>query len=137
MKVVRLASEIDFDGWRLAARALRSAGTPPQDVIWTVDGEGDLFGEEARQPGAGPPAFTVPRAFVELAQEVVMHRSGERFALLYRLLWRLGDAPELLDLASDPDVARARDMARAVSRAAHKMKAFGRFRRVEDAAEES
>ena len=66
-----------------------------------------------------------------------MHRSGERFALLYRLLWRLGDAPELLDLASDPDVARARDMARAVSRAAHKMKAFVRFRLVEDAAEET
>lgn len=137
MQVVRLASEIDFDGWRLAARALRSAGTPPQDVIWTVDGEGDLFGEEARQPGAGPPAFTVPRAFVDLAQEVVLHRSGERFALLYRLLCRLGDAPELLDLASDPDVARARDMARAVSRAAHKMKAFVRFRLVEDAAEET
>jgi probable DNA metabolism protein len=137
MRVVRLASEIDFAGWRLAARALRSLQAAPDDVIWTVDGEGDLFGDEATPPQAGPPAFTVPKGFLDLAQEVALHRSGERFALLYRLLWRLGRQPELLGMASDPDVARARDMAKAVSRASHKMKAFVRFRLVEDAAEET
>lgn len=137
MRVVRLASEIDFAGWRLAARALRSAGAAPDEVIWAVEGEGDLFGDEAQAPQPAPPAFTVPKAFLELAQGVALHRSGERFALLYRLLWRLERRPELLSLASDPDVARVRDMARAVSRAAHKMKAFVRFRLVEDAAEET
>ena len=51
--------------------------------------------------------------------------------LLYRLLWRLRDEPALLGLRTDPDVARALDMAKAVHRAMHKMKAFVRFRRVE------
>lgn len=137
MRVIRLRSEIDFAGWREAARALRAAEVPPDHVIWTVDGEGDLFGDEAQAPSPTPTAFSVPKSFVELAAEVVLHRSGERFSLLYRLLWRLGQEPELLHLHSDPDVARARDMARAVSRAAHKMKAFVRFRLIEDAAEET
>lgn len=137
MRIVRLASEIDFAGWRQAARALRAAGAPPDQVIWTVDGEGDLFGEEAHAPEGGRPTFTVTKEFVELAQQVALHRSGERFALLYRLLWRMEREPGVLHLTSDPDVAKARMMAGAVSRAAHKMKAFVRFRLIEDAAEET
>lgn len=137
MRIVRLASEIDFAGWRQAARALRAHDVAPEEVIWTVDGEGDLFGEEAGAPSPSPPAFSVSRSFVDLAQDVVLHRSGERFALLYRLLWRMGREPELLHLTSDPDVAKARAMAKAVSLASHKMTAFVRFRLVEDATEES
>ena len=132
MPVARLASEVDFDGWRMQARTLRAAGVPPDEALWTVDGEGDLFAEplEAREEG---PSFTAPRAFVELAQNVVLHRSDERFALLYRLLWRLGGTPHLMQLSTDPDVAQARAFAKAVDRAAHKMKAFVRFREVEAA----
>lgn len=137
MQVTRLASETDFAGWRSASRTLRLQAVPPDDVIWTVDGEGDLFATEPPPPPAGSANFTVPREFVELAEQVVQHRSGERFALLYRLLWRLSGEPNLLHIASDPDVARACDMAKNVSRAAHKMKAFVRFRLVEDAGEET
>ena len=133
MQVVRLASETDFTGWREAARALRARGVPPEDAFWTVDGAGDLFGEAAPAPQPGAPPFTVPREFLELADAVILHRSDERFALLYRLLWRLQKEPNLLRIASDPDVAQARSLARQVSQAAHKMKAFVRFRRVEDA----
>ncbi len=136
MHVVRLASETDFDGWRRAARGLRGAAVAPGDVLWTVDGAGDLFGE-TEEPAAAAECFTVPREFVEVAEQVVLHSSGERFALLYRLLWRLASEPELMHIASDPDVARARDMARGVSKAVHKMKAFVRFRLIEDAAEET
>ena len=131
MRVVRLASEIDFAGWRDAARALRSADVAPDDVIWTIDGEGDLFSEDAPPPTAATAGFTVPREFVALAQEAVLHRSQERFPLLYRLLWRLGEAPDLLHASTDPDVAKAHDLARNVSRAVHKMKAFVRFRAVD------
>ena len=137
MRVVRLASETDFAGWRQAARSLRAGAVSPQSVLWTVDGEADLFGEGPEPEPAGGGAFTVPREFVEVAEQVVLHRSGERFALLYRLLWRLAEEPELMHIASDPDVARARDMASGVSKAAHKMKAFVRFRLVEGAEEES
>ncbi|PZQ65297.1 MAG: uracil-DNA glycosylase [Phenylobacterium zucineum] len=133
MEVARLASEIDLAGWREAARALRARRIPPEAVLWTVDGAGGLFQPEpAASSPPGGPSFTVPKAFVDLAGQVVLHRSDERFALLYRLLWRLQDEPNLMHIASDPDVARANGLAKEVSRASHKMKAFVRFRLVED-----
>ncbi|GAG31324.1 unnamed protein product, partial [marine sediment metagenome] len=36
MRVARLASEIDFAGWRSAARSLRAEGVEPRAVVWTV-----------------------------------------------------------------------------------------------------
>ncbi|WP_300574286.1 UdgX family uracil-DNA binding protein [Phenylobacterium sp.] len=132
MRVVRLASETDFDGWRAAARALRAEAAAPAEVLWTVDGgQASLFPVEAPQTPAGKlGGFKVSRAFVDLAGRVALHRSPERFDLLYRLLWRLEATPRLLEIASDPDVARALDMESQVNRAAHKMKAFVRFREV-------
>lgn len=131
MRVVRLASETDFSGWRRAARELRCEGVAPEEAVWTVDA--DLFGAPPPSTGRLAPGvgFTVPRDFLPLAQNVILHRSGERLALLYRLLWRFADQPDLLDNPADADVAKARDLAKAVSRASHKMKAFVRFREVE------
>lgn len=135
MRVVSLASEIDFAGWREAARSLRLEGVEPTEVVWTVAGQdGGLF---AAEPPRADGAISVPRDFVDLAGEVILNRAADRFDLLYRMLWRLGREPALMKLITDPDVARARDMAKAVSRAAHKMKAFVRFREMPDAKEES
>ena len=130
MPTVRLASEIDLAGWREAARALRSRQVAPDDALWTVDGAGDLFGEAAPQPEANAPSFTAPKEFLELADRVILHRSDERFALLYRLLWRLGREPGLLRIDSDSDVQKARHFAKSVDLAAHRMKAFVRFKLV-------
>ncbi|MDO9335191.1 MAG: UdgX family uracil-DNA binding protein [Caulobacter sp.] len=135
MRQVRLAGQTDFEGWRQAARSLRLQGVEPNQVVWTVAGEGDLFAEPVGGAEEGElvaaPAFRTPRAFVDLAQDVICHRDAERFDLLYRLLWRLQGAPNLMLDITDPDVARAREMAKNVSRASHKMKAFVRFRRLE------
>ena len=51
---------------------------------------------------------------------------------MYRLLWRLRDEPDLMKVVSDVDVADALERAKNVSRASHKMKAFVRFREIED-----
>ncbi|WGM39077.1 UdgX family uracil-DNA binding protein [Caulobacter sp. NIBR1757] len=133
MRQVRLAGPTDFEGWRLAARALRLGGVEPTRVAWTVAGEGDLFAEPGgvEEASDAAPAFRTPRAFVELAQDVICHRGGDRFDLLYRLLWRLEAEQNLMLDITDADVARAREMAKNVSRASHKMKAFVRFRRIE------
>jgi len=128
MRIARLAGPTDFEGWRKAARALRLAGVTPGEVVWAAGGEGELFADGDPAPAADAPAFTAPRAFVDLAQEVICHRDPERFNLLYRLLWRLQDQPGLIQDITDPDVARAREMAKSVARASHKMKAFVRFR---------
>ncbi|WP_456307361.1 TIGR03915 family putative DNA repair protein [Paeniroseomonas aquatica] len=74
----------------------------------------------------------MPRGFLDLAEVAIRHRDPERFALLYRLLWRLthGEAG-LLQVATDPEVIRAQAMAKAVRRDAHKLHAFLRFRMLE------
>lgn len=140
-----LAGEIDFEGWRKAARAFRLAGVEPAEARFTVAGAVDdrslfdLVGSGEARPGRRAPetAFTVPKAFVDIAQEVILHRSSDRFDLMYRLLWRLRDEPDLMKVVSDVDVADAMERAKNVSRASHKMKAFVRFRMIEDEAGEA
>jgi DNA polymerase len=126
MQVIRLASETDLAGWRTAARTLRARRARPDEVIWTVEAGADLFDDMAAEPPAGRCGFTVPREFLQLAEAAILHRSDERFALLYRLLWRLEGEPMVLWVA-DPDTDKARDFARGVGKAARGMKAFVRF----------
>ena len=144
MRAVELASETDFEGWRGAARDLRLARVAPEDVRWSVARQ-DLFAapegsppSPSSRPAPGPRVLlTVPAAFPGLAADVLCHRSPERFDILYRLLWRLQEDARLLHMRTDADVTAALDMAKAVSRASHKMKAFVRFRRVADLAPET
>ncbi len=133
MQVAVLAGETDFDGWRKAARAFRQAGAPPERTAFRVGpgGEG-LFDERLPGPARDAAPINVPKAFLDLAQDVVLHRSEDRFDLLYRLLWRLGEEPDLVKVVTDIDVADAMERAKNVSRASHKMKAFVRFRQITD-----
>ena len=132
MHLVTLDSDIDFNGWRTAARALVLGDVKPADVTWRVKGkEPDLFGDEASPlPEVAEGTFNVPARFIELANLAILHRDNGRFALLYRLLWRLRIHHDLLDVATDPDVAEVAAMVRAVRRDEHKMHAFVRFREI-------
>ncbi len=133
MRSVVLSSETDFAGWRDAARRLIAGQVRPEDVTWSVGTDGTLFGDE-RPDDAGTPepaaAFTVPRAFVEQSAAAILHRDADRFAFLYRVLWRLRREPGLIEIAVDPDVVRLEAMAKAIRRDLHKMKAYVRFREV-------
>ncbi len=118
--------------WRDAARGLLSEGVAPGDVLWNAEGQGgaaDLF-ESDRVPAVGAAALTVPRSFIALANTVVFHTDPQRFARLYALLWRLRDAPYLMSDRADPDLAKLRQMEKAVHRCRHKMRAFVRFREI-------
>ena len=128
MRRVALASGADLDGFRRAARALVAEGTRPDDVVWD-GGEPDLFGEPL---ALDAPPLVLPRALGTLVGQVVPHSDPERYALLYRALWRiLHGERDLLDVASDPLVHRLDLMARSVGRDIHKMHAYLRFRRIE------
>ncbi len=102
---------------------------PPEAVVWSVGESDDLF-------AAPPPSdvtglvgnLTVPKAFLTLAQTAILHADSERFALLYTLLWRLQTNRALMEDHADPLVDRLEDMAKAVRRDIHKMRAFVRFR---------
>lgn len=133
MAEARLAHEADLDGFRKAARRFLHAGLPPAEVLFAAGDEAsDLFaGATAAAAEEEAPPLMVPPRFASMAEAVVCHCDGERFALLYRLLWRLQQGERhLLELASDPEVARASAMAKAVRREEHKMHAFVRFREV-------
>ncbi|WEK48449.1 MAG: UdgX family uracil-DNA binding protein [Candidatus Andeanibacterium colombiense] len=127
---VTLERPDDFDGWRDAARACLMAGLPPDAVSWA----GDLFASAAPIPPPAPDAEQpkVSRAFLQLAQTALIHSEPQRFDLLYRLLWRLQRDPRLLEDHADLLIRRLEALAREVRRDIHKMRAFVRFRAVED-----
>ncbi|MBL8578444.1 MAG: UdgX family uracil-DNA binding protein [Mesorhizobium sp.] len=131
---VPLSGETDFAGWRDAARRLALSGVRPEDVAWIV---GSGAPEEVSLPN--PPAgsqLTVPREFVDRAETLICHFDPERFALLYRMLWRMRGEPALLKIASDPDIRRFEAMEKSVRRDIHKMRAFVRFRKIGEAEDE-
>ena len=133
MRVVTLGAADDFDGWRDATRTLVLGDVPPDQVVWQVgDGPGELFG--GQMPADAPPAgaFSVPRPFIDLARNAVLHRDRERFALLHALLVRLREHPKLLEDQADPLVRRVEGLAKAVRRDIHKMRAFVRFREISE-----
>ncbi len=140
---VTLDGETDWPGFRREARTLLARLVPPEYVSWHARPEaaGDLFRDQASRLAhtelAGPGSMNpvVPRSFMSLCETVILHDDDMRFALLYRLLWRLVHEPALRNDPLDPDRLRAQHMAQAVRRDMHKMKAFVRFRPVDDGGE--
>ena len=133
VRTVRLASAVDFAGFRRACRALWAEQIAPERVVWQCadDIEGDLFetpGDDDATSASSPPPVHVPPAFLPLAESAILHRDPERFGLLYRLLWRLQLEPALRGDTLDPDWLRADALSQDVRRDLHKMKAFVRFR---------
>ena len=133
MKSVVLAHEVDWEGWRNAARSLALEGVKPDGVVWSVGTPDDLFAEGERPlPPAPAGSFSVSRALVALAETVIQARDPQRFAKLYRLIWRAhAGEKHLLDIVTDPDVNDVQRLAQSVRRDTHKMRAFVRFREVQ------
>ena len=105
--------------------------------MWASETAPDLFADAPQVPDAGeaaaPLAARVPPEFPALADALIAHSDAGRYALAYRLLWRLTHGePRLLEHETDADVLRARSLEKAVRRDLHKMKAFVRFREVRD-----
>ena len=118
--------------WRRAARRLIGQGVSPADIVFTAQGQDGLFAPLSDE--GPPPTFRVPADFLALAEDVSMHRSPTRWALLYRTLYRLVHGERhLLEIIVDPDVRELSLLQKAVRRDIHKMHAFVRFRKVEGA----
>ncbi|MEO8080747.1 MAG: UdgX family uracil-DNA binding protein [Caldimonas sp.] len=141
--VVTLADATDLIGFRHACRALWAEQVEPGRVSWHTrdEIEQDLFvtlaagadpsAETVVVPSRAPPV-QVPASFMPICQSVVLHSDPGRFGLLYRLLWRLQVERALRDDPLDADWVQAGHMAQAVRRDMHKMKAFVRFRSLDD-----
>jgi DNA polymerase len=136
----RLASETDLAGFREEVRVLLGQQVPPEAVHWqtTQAQNSDLFADPTLNGGIRPrdvpkaASAIVPASFLRLCEVVVLHHNPERFDLLYRLLWRLVHEPGLRHNPGDPDMLHAHQMAQAVRRDVHKIKALLRFRAIDD-----
>lgn len=125
-----ISIQADFESWRDAARQLLHAEVKPDDVLWCENTDHTcLFAEEVAIP-ATVEKLRVPAAFLDLARTASAHTDSRRWALLYRVLWRLtrGNERQLLIQATDPDVRTVQNWCKAVGRDIHKMHAFVRFR---------
>lgn len=125
--------EPSYEGWRDCARKFIRADVPPGDIDWDEEARSlpGLFDQAASSvaPKISPAEVTVAPEFLKLAESVAYARDPGRWALLYRLLYRLQhENPELLNMAVDPDVHRANALAKSVRRDIHKMHAFVRFK---------
>lgn len=128
MPTITLKCKTDFDGWRKAARLLALNDVNPSEVMWMVrDNESRLF-DQSHEARNG--TFNVSGKFMALAQSAIQHRDPLRFAMLYRLLWRLRRDHDLLTVATDPDVSQAIAMATAVHRDQRSMRSALRFREI-------
>ncbi|MDP2033658.1 MAG: UdgX family uracil-DNA binding protein [Polaromonas sp.] len=142
---VTLQGPADLEGFRRAARALLAQHMLPEQVSWHSSDAPvqDLFasgiaGAVAATTAIHKAAFndappvSVPPEFVSLCETAILHSDPNRFGLLYRILWRLVHEPGLRHDPLDADRVKAQQMAQAVRRDMHKMKAFVRFRSVQD-----
>jgi DNA polymerase len=130
----RLLVEPDFAEWREAAREALRAGYDPAEIDFedaTAPSSLSLGLEMDELPTGEPvPKPHVPRDFLETAKVVAVHRDAARWNLLYRVLYRLQTAPNLMRIEVDPDVVELLRLSAQVRRDVHKMEAFLRFRKV-------
>lgn len=132
MRTVRLPQDCSEDDFRKAARRCLARGLPPEEVIFACGESEELFDEMAADDGEPAGTVAVPRAFAALVPKVVCHRASDRFALLYRLLWRISRGERyLLENPADYDAMRAVRYAKAVDRDVYRMHAYVRFARCE------
>ncbi len=124
----------EYEVWRTVARDLLAQGVSPDELLWSDSPEeASLFaGEEGAARISAPNVIKVPPAFLDIARSAAAHTDARRWALLYRMLWRLtlGGERHLLSMATDRDVRQVQDWCKAVGRDIHKMHAFVRFRLV-------
>jgi probable DNA metabolism protein len=132
--MIELSFDGTFSGWKRAARDALARRIDPSQANWIDhrDQQTDLGFESLQLTEPETDGnYRVPREFMVVAVEAACFRDHTRWALLYRVLWRLthGEA-NLLEVAVDPDVNALHAMAKAIRRDVHKMHAFVRFREI-------
>lgn len=131
MRVVEIDS---YNGWRSHARRAIETSVHPDAIRFAWRTTQRMLFQEAsgvEQPARSDGTVRCSRKFVEASKVAVFHSDDDSCNVLYRLLWRLNlGEPRVMDDPLDGEVQRVARMAKAVTRDAHKAKAFVRFRPV-------
>ena len=128
-----------FDEWRDAARGLIARRVAPENIEWlsSVDG-GDLLSAASESTSAsdpagplaaaGQPAIRLPRHLLEMLEAAACFTAADRWAFLYKVVWRWQRGEHDVVSPADADGARLHGMVKAVHREEHDMHAYIRFR---------
>ncbi|WP_188865429.1 UdgX family uracil-DNA binding protein [Pseudomonas asuensis] len=118
-----------FAGWRCIARQLLEQDVAPSEISWQTEHlVGDLFAGTSEQPETVSSAIRVPKQLAELLSLAACYRHAQRWALLYRVLWRVVRGDQAAMLAGDEDGSELHRWAKAVRRETHHLHAFLRFK---------
>lgn len=128
-----------FESWRAEARRLLLAGTSPDTIVWSQHSNAlslfSMMDQPASHPaaaGAAPVKTKVSPEFLSSARMVSLSNDETKWALLYRILFRLSNGePELMNILIDNDVMKFNHLLKSVHRDLHKMHAFVRFKEIE------
>ena len=139
MLTVRVQS---FAQWRKEARQLLATGVPPHAVQWSEAVQSDdLFGA-VEQPRASYDATEapviaaenaieparIPREMLRMLESAACFRAPDRYAFLYKIVWRWQLGQKDVLSPADEDGARLNAMVKTIRREEHKMHAYLRFR---------
>ncbi|MFC3608302.1 TIGR03915 family putative DNA repair protein [Stutzerimonas tarimensis] len=128
----RIRVDGHFDAWRDQARLLLAERVPPEALCWqSREDADDIFAGLASSVAQTSPAagIRLPRAVLARLQEAARYRAEDRWAFLYRVLWRYLEGDHSVLLPGDVDGSRLEQRIRNVRREAHQMQAFVRFER--------
>jgi probable DNA metabolism protein len=138
-----------YRAWRSAALEALAAGRPPETLTWRLEQDGQAqalqgqasldyaHGIDDMSGNASPVALNsgvtapihISKDLSALMQEAALFRDPQRWAFLYKVLWRWTQGDRAVASAADEDGARLSRMARAVRRDKHDMIAYVRFRK--------
>jgi len=145
MRIIEI--EPDFTVWRDEARKLLAADVTPEEVQWVLPRDQEegllVFPEvallkEQAEDYQSQPRPSVPKLFFQLGQSVACHRSDQQWSLLYDVLWRITRGVDrfLLMDSTDDAIFKLQKMQKEIRRDIHKMRAFVRFKQVNDGDDE-
>jgi DNA polymerase len=125
-----------FEEWRSAVRELIALRVQPDAVEWAGSEDAvDLFSTLAAAPSTAPatppPAASslrLPSELMEMLASAACFSAADRWAFLYKVVWRWQLGERDVISAADPDGARLYAMVKAVRREEHDMHAYVRFR---------
>ncbi|SAL26414.1 DNA glycosylase [Caballeronia sordidicola] len=135
MRMRSIVIDGEYATWRTAALSALAENLPPDVIEWrevndNASSDPSLFDEEQPANLSGDaPALSISKTFAALLKEAALFRDPDRWAFLYKLIWRWAQGDRAVESAADEDGVRLHKMAKAVRRAKHDMIAYVRFRK--------
>lgn len=112
MVEIVLAHQVDLATWRAATRHYVQKQVLPESISWRVAGKGETpWKLQAPNSVDNDEPLNLPRKLVTAVLEALQARQPERFALLYRVVYRFTHGLlDMEDIREDPDIQQLREL---------------------------